>query len=576
MKLYGSTYEGACACGKVHKAETELCIVEAGCLGRLDTYLSENGFSGRGVAIFDDNTYEATKAYAPIGAEQIVLPAKGLHGDDHAVALAEQALSDLGACDYLIAVGGGTIHDITRFCAFRRGIPFVSVPTAASADGFCSSVVALTFDGFKNSLTTVAPRLVVADLNVIANAPFYLTCSGVGDMIGKYNALAEWRMSHILTGEVVCERIYELTRKATDAVLESADGLVSKDMNAFANLMCGLLLSGMAMQLLGHSRCASGAEHHISHLIEMHTPALNYPTTALHGESVGVGMLLAVAEYHRMAGDPALRWGDYPIVTEKELISVFGERIAPLVIKGKGEDAYGYLTGEHIAACWPAMRAVIAELPTVEALLPVYRKLGMKQTLSDLGVPETEKERVFAYSPMVSNRLTLMRLRRAIRIGEGNGMTVYTKRGELARSYFKEGYNCAQSVALAFADLVGLEKTTLLRLASPFGGGMGRMREVCGAVSGALMIEGLLCGYDCAEDGEAKMRVYAEVRQLADAFRAENGSIICRELLEDVPHTDGPCPEARTAAYYHKRPCAELVAVSASILETSLKEKGLL
>ena len=151
-----------------------------------------------------------------------------------------------------------------------------------------------------------------------------------------------------------------------------------------------------------------------------------------------------------------------------------------------------------------------------------------------------------------------------------------TARGELARSYFEQGYNCAQAVAAAFADLTDIPLPTLLRLASPFGGGMGRMREVCGAVSGALLIEGLLCGYDDAEAAEAKKQLYAQVRSLADAFRAQNGSIICRELLAGVPHTEGGVPETRSEAYYRKRPCSELVAVSASVLEAHLREKKIL
>jgi len=150
-----------------------------------------------------------------------------------------------------------------------------------------------------------------------------------------------------------------------------------------------------------------------------------------------------------------------------------------------------------------------------------------------------------------------------------------TPRGVKAKEYFEQGYNCAQSVAAAFADLTDLPVQTLVRMASPFGGGMGRMREVCGAVSGALLIEGLLCGYDDDKAVEEKKQLYAEVRSIADAFRACNGSIICRELLSGVPHTDGGTPEERTQAYYQKRPCSELVLMAASILETHLQNRGI-
>ena len=105
------------------------------------------------------------------------------------------------------------------------------------------------------------------------------------------------------------------------------------------------------------------------------------------------------------------------------------------------------------------------------------------------------------------------------------------KREELARQAFKEGYNCSQAMVAAFSDLMEMDKKTALRLASSFGGGMGRMREVCGAVTGMFMVVGILYGYDDAKDYEGKKDTYALVQELANQFKAETGSIICRELL---------------------------------------------
>ena len=135
-----------------------------------------------------------------------------------------------------------------------------------------------------------------------------------------------------------------------------------------------------------------------------------------------------------------------------------------------------------------------------------------------------------------------------------------------AYAYHKEGYNCAQSVFLAFAEDLGLEADFALRLASSFGGGMGRLREVCGGVSGILMAAGLLYGYTSPNDDQAKAEHYALVQALAEEFRRENGSIICRELL-GREGAEAPVPEKRTAAYYAQRPCARLVGSAAAILE---------
>ena len=147
-------------------------------------------------------------------------------------------------------------------------------------------------------------------------------------------------------------------------------------------------------------------------------------------------------------------------------------------------------------------------------------------------------------------------------------------RGDGAKELFLQGYTCAQAVVLAFEDITGLDRVTAARLASGFGGGMGRMREVCGAVSGMFMVYDLVLGYSEPGDAESKKRVYADIRELAQRFKAQSGgSIVCRELLAGVETTEGGDPEQRTAEYYEKRPCPNLVALAANVLDEYLREK---
>ena len=144
-------------------------------------------------------------------------------------------------------------------------------------------------------------------------------------------------------------------------------------------------------------------------------------------------------------------------------------------------------------------------------------------------------------------------------------------RKEKAMAYFRQGYNCAQAVVLAFADLTDMDEATLSRMSCSFGGGMGRLREVCGTVTGMFLVTGLLRGYDGAETGEVKAAHYARIQALAKEFERQNGSIVCRELLAlRQKHRDDPTPEARTEQYYAGRPCAELVGSAAEILENYL------
>lgn len=135
---------------------------------------------------------------------------------------------------------------------------------------------------------------------------------------------------------------------------------------------------------------------------------------------------------------------------------------------------------------------------------------------------------------------------------------------------FKQGYNCSQAVLLAFCDELNLDKETAARLASSFGGGIGRMREVCGAVSGMCMVAGLCKGYSDPKDMEGKKRHYSLIQKMANEFKKKNSSIICRELLGLSAGADSPSPSPRTAQYYKKRPCAELVGIAAEIAAKEL------
>lgn len=140
-------------------------------------------------------------------------------------------------------------------------------------------------------------------------------------------------------------------------------------------------------------------------------------------------------------------------------------------------------------------------------------------------------------------------------------------KAEIARENFKKGYNCAQAVLMAFAPDIGLPEETALLMAASFGGGMGRLREVCGAVSAMFMVSGMRDGYMDPKDAAAKRDHYARIQKLAAQFKEENGSYICRELLGRPAGADTPIPAPRTGEYYQKRPCAELVYSAAAILE---------
>lgn len=146
-------------------------------------------------------------------------------------------------------------------------------------------------------------------------------------------------------------------------------------------------------------------------------------------------------------------------------------------------------------------------------------------------------------------------------------------RKQKAVRLFREGYNCSQAVFCAYSDIYGIEEQMALKLSSSFGGGMGRMREVCGAVSGMFLLAGLETGTADSRDVEGKKKNYEMVQKLAEEYRKTNGSIICRELLGvKKGENEGTTPEKRTKEYYKKRPCADLIENAAEIIERILLE----
>lgn len=413
-----SKYAGKCACGREHTMETRAAVIEPGCLFEFEKYMAQFGVTGKRCALYGENSYAATADRHPRAEQKIVLNPTGLHANE--ISTAEVLAKLEGDVEVIVAVGSGTIHDIARFCAHERGIRFVSCPTGASEDGFCSTVAAMTWYGFKKTLPAVAPEIVLADTEIIKNAPMELVRSGVGDIMAKYTALADWKMAHVLTNELLCEKIYSIMQDAADTVMQSVPGIVRGEESAYADVTYALIMSGIAMQMMGNSRPASGAEHHISHMIEMEPEAFPVKFPAMHGEKTGVGSLIAVREYKRLAKieDITPYITDYAPIPEEHFRKFFGERLADSLMKENENDCLAKVSREKLSASWGELRRIIDELPTEEYLYGLLEMLDAKRDLASIGVEESELSVLLKNSPLVRNRLTLMRTRRMMNICE--------------------------------------------------------------------------------------------------------------------------------------------------------------
>ncbi|ATH92722.1 glycerol-1-phosphate dehydrogenase [Bacillus glycinifermentans] len=248
--------------------------------------------------------------------------------------------------DALIAAGAGTIHDIVRFCAYQRSIPFISVPTAPSVDGFTSAGAPLILNGTKQTIQTSAPVALFADIELLRNAPQNMIAAGFGDMLGKITSLADWEISRSLADEPYCPTASAITRKALDQCLSRIDDIAAKSREGIEKLMESLIVSGLVMLMLDHSRPASGGEHHLSHYLEMKALE-NNRRQILHGAKVGCASIM-LADVYRSLKDRD-----------------FGD--------------------EHVAK---TVRSVYEKLPGGEEMAEWMRKVGGPVSFADLDVDE--------------------------------------------------------------------------------------------------------------------------------------------------------------------------------------------
>jgi glycerol-1-phosphate dehydrogenase [NAD(P)+] len=426
MQIDVSNFSKPCQCGREHTIYVKDILIEAGAINKLETLLHEvyNGKAANISVICDVNTYEAAGKLVEDklkGCKCIKLPAQNLHADNHGVQLAEDELSD--DTELIIAVGSGTIHDISRYIANKKGIPFVSIPTAASVDGFVSTVAAMTWDGFKKTFPAVSPILVIADSNIFSKAPYRLTASGISDLLGKYTALVDWEISHIATGEYICEEVCNLERKALKEVsncIADLKGNVSEEkrLEAYEQLMYALLLSGLAMQMIGNSRPASGSEHHISHLWEMEV--LNKPLDAYHGEKVSIGLMIATETYHTVKN--AIRNNQYEVTPYTGLDYVnlkkaFGPNgLYEGLLEENTPDPLEEIDTNVFKDILPAIANVLDKLPSPDAISKLLTDGGCIKYVNEIGLDESIIPKTICLSPYVRNRLTFMRLIKLIKI----------------------------------------------------------------------------------------------------------------------------------------------------------------
>ena len=393
--------EQPCACGREHRAGLRYVKIGRGAVRFLPEALQTLHVSHPFV-VCDPNTARAALAAvktaldcAGYAYETYVFAQEHPDPDEHAMGSLCMAFPP--ACDCVLAVGSGVINDCCKVLAHAVGKPSLVVGTAPSMDGYASNSSSMIRNRVKVTLYNACPAAILADTEIMKDAPARMLWAGLGDMLAKYIALCEWRISRIVTGEYYCEEVAGLMRSSLSKIVAAAPRLMERDPEVIGAVTEGLILSGVAMALAQVSRPASGLEHYFSHLWEMFALDRGLPPE-LHGIQVGVGTVLCLRIYDRLktmtpdaeTAERAIAAFD-PAQWEQNVRRVFGSAAQTLIdsensLWHKNDPTQHRERLHRILTHWGEIRQIMAEeLPDTEAILSLMKALGMPTTPAEIG-----------------------------------------------------------------------------------------------------------------------------------------------------------------------------------------------
>lgn len=282
-----------CSCGKTHHLDIHNIQIGQNVISELPSIL-QNFKNKRIYILSDNNTWKAAgeKVYHLLKGNHFDVSSTTIDRGENILIPDEKAVGEMfmglpADTGMIVSVGSGTLNDMAKYMSSRTKIPYTIVCTAPSMDGYASSGAPLMNAGRKISYTATLPYAIIGDTEIMKNAPMKMILAGYGDIIGKLTALADWKLSQEITGEYYCETIVKLVQKAVDKVVNTRFDLANRNEDAICYLIEALILTGVAMGLIGVSRPASGAEHMLSHYWEMAVIASG-KNPELHGLKVGI------------------------------------------------------------------------------------------------------------------------------------------------------------------------------------------------------------------------------------------------------------------------------------------------
>ena len=377
--------------------------------------------------IADENTYPACARQVEerllssgVTVYKTLLPGQpSVAADESSIAEVLRALN--GRELALVAVGSGTLTDITRFVAFQTRLPFYSVPTAPSVDAYTSYTAAITIRGVKNSFATKTASGVYVSLPVLCAAPRRMIAAGFGDMVAKFTALADWQLAHLLVDEALDETSLRQAAQAAQACAAQAGAVAAAEPAGIAALIDSLLVSGRSMVRVRSSRPAAGAEHSLAHYWEIHHQLYHKPES-MHGEKTGAASVIIAGLYEKLrqlsrqeaqrrlarfqwsGPDQEIRRieADYGVLAGQ----VIANRASFLGPFGQQLDLFG----ARLLARWDEVQAIAAQVPGPAQVSDLLQRAGAIWQTEQLHVTEDEVQQALRSAMYVRDRLTILEL----------------------------------------------------------------------------------------------------------------------------------------------------------------------
>lgn len=368
-----------CACGKHHSCDIGFVAVERDAIRHLTGLCADYKSI---LLVADDNTYAAagkqTEKYLEgKQVDRVIFPGSTVLIPNEAAIEKVQAV--LPGHDLIVGIGSGVIQDLCKYVAFYGKLPYYVVATAPSMDGYASTGAAMITGGMKVTYSAKVPAAILADTAVLKDAPFDMIQAGYGDIVGKYSALNDWKLSQAVNGEYLCPAIYDMTMDALKQTLQLAQALVNREEEGVKVLMEALVLVGIAMSFAGSSRPASGSEHHFSHFFEI-TGIVNDEPYFPHGIDVAYSTVLTAKLRDAILAKPfpKERYVQPKEAYEAEMKRVYG----PVA---EGCMALQEKVGFYAKAQMPVylekeaqLRQILAEMPKASEIEAMLGAVGMK------------------------------------------------------------------------------------------------------------------------------------------------------------------------------------------------------